>query len=137
MRIEGAGALVTGGASGLGEATVRALHDAGATVTIVDRNVAAGETLAKDLGDRGRFAEADVADPEQVQAAVDHAADGVALRIVANCAGIGWAQRTISRDNSPADLDPFLFVIRVNLVGTFNVMRLAASRIATTEPLDD
>jgi NAD(P)-dependent dehydrogenase (short-subunit alcohol dehydrogenase family) len=137
MRIEGAGALVTGGASGLGEATARALHDAGATVTIVDRNSAAGETLAKELGDRARFAEADVSDPEQVQAAIDHASDGVPLRIAVNCAGLGWAQRTINRDNSPADLDPFLFVIKVNLIGTFNVMRLAASRIAASEPLDE
>src|SRR2546423_3465734 len=137
MQIAGAGALVTGGASGLGEATVRTLHDAGATVTIVDRNAAAGETLAKELGDRARFAEADVSDPEQVQAAIDHASDGVPLRIVANCAGIGWAQRTINRDNSPHDLDPFLFVVRVNLIGTFNVMRLGASRVATTEPLED
>ena len=137
MRIEGAGALVTGGASGLGEATVRALVERGATVTIVDRNAALGEALAKELGDSVRFAEADVTEPEQVQAAVDHASDGVPLRICANCAGLGWAQRTVNRDNSPHDLDPFLFVIRVNLIGTFNVMRLAASAMAKTDPLDD
>jgi NAD(P)-dependent dehydrogenase (short-subunit alcohol dehydrogenase family) len=134
MRIEGAGALVTGGASGLGEATVRRLVAAGATVTIVDRNAALGKQLADELGDRARFAEADVSDPEQVQAAVDHAGDGVPLRICVNCAGLGTAQRTIGRDNSPADLDAFVFVLRVNLIGTFNVIRLAASAIARTEP---
>src|SRR2546428_3286350 len=100
MRIEGTGALVPGGASGLGEATVRALLDAGAAaVTIVDLKADAGEAKAKELGDRVRFAQADVSDPDQVAAAVDHAADGVALRIVANCAGIGWAERTINRAN--------------------------------------
>jgi NAD(P)-dependent dehydrogenase (short-subunit alcohol dehydrogenase family) len=137
MQPQGAGALVTGGASGLGEATVRALVGAGAVVTIVDRNAAAGEALAKELGDAARFAEADVTDPDQVQAAVDHAGDGVPLRICVNCAGLGIAMRTINRDNSPHDLDAFLFVIRVNLIGTFNVMRLAASAMAATEPRAD
>ncbi len=130
MQIEGAGALVTGGASGLGEATVRLLgRRAGAVVTIVDRNAELGKQLAADIGGQARFAEADVADPEQVQAAVDHASDGVPLRFAINCAGIGWAQRTIDRNNNPADLAPFEFVVRVNLIGTFNVTRLAAARI--------
>jgi NAD(P)-dependent dehydrogenase (short-subunit alcohol dehydrogenase family) len=137
MEISGAGALITGGASGLGLATARALASAGATVTIVDRNAALGEEAAREFGPRGRFAEADVADAEQVQAAVDLASDGVPLRIVANCAGIGWAERTINRNNDPAGLDPFVFVLRVNLIGTFNVLRLAAARIARTDPLPD
>jgi NAD(P)-dependent dehydrogenase (short-subunit alcohol dehydrogenase family) len=138
MEIAGAGALVTGGASGLGAATVRALHAAGATVTIVDRNADLGKQVADELGDRARFAEADVTDPDQVQAAVDHAADGVPLRIAVSCAGLGVAMRTINRDNSPHDLDAFRFVVNVNLIGTFNVMRLAASKMAaTSEPLAD
>jgi NAD(P)-dependent dehydrogenase (short-subunit alcohol dehydrogenase family) len=137
MKIAGAGALVTGGASGLGEATTRKLAAAGATVTIVDRNAGAGEALAKELGDRARFAEADVTDPDQAQAAVDHASDGVPLRIVANCAGLGWAGRVINRDNSPHDLERYIFVIQVNLIGTFNVMRLAASRMAANDALPD
>jgi NAD(P)-dependent dehydrogenase (short-subunit alcohol dehydrogenase family) len=137
MQIEGAGALVTGGASGLGEATARLLAARGATVTIVDRNADLGKRLASELGGGARFAEADVADSEQVQAAVDHASDGVPLRFAINCAGIGWAQRTIDRNNKPADLEPFEFVLRVNLIGTFNVIRLAAARIAHAEPLAD
>jgi NAD(P)-dependent dehydrogenase (short-subunit alcohol dehydrogenase family) len=135
MQIEGAGALVTGGASGLGAATVRALLKAGATVTIVDRNAGAAEALAAELGERARWVAADVADPDQVAAAVDAAGDGVPLRIVANCAGIGWVGRVINRDNTPHDFGAFETVIRVNLIGTFNVMRLAASRMAGTEPV--
>ena len=137
MRLEGVGALVSGGASGLGAATVHALHDAGATVTIVDRNAGGAETMAKELGDRARWAEADVTDAASVEAAVAHAADGVALRVVVNCAGLGWAGRVINRDGSPHDLDPFTFVINVNLIGTFNVMRFGASAISKTEPTDD
>jgi NAD(P)-dependent dehydrogenase (short-subunit alcohol dehydrogenase family) len=139
MRIEGAGALVTGGASGLGEATVRRLVKAGADVTIVDRNAVLGEKLRDELGGQVRFAEADVGDADQVTAAVAAAAaaNGAPLRICANCAGVGWAGRVIGRDNTPHDLDVFMFVLRVNLIGTFNVMRVAASAMAQTEPLDD
>ena len=134
MRIEGKGALVTGGASGLGRATVDALHDAGAGVVIVDLPQSQGETVAKELGDRTRFAPADVTDPEQVQAAVSTAVEAFGgLHIAVNCAGIGWAQRTVDR-NGPHDLGVFETVIRVNLIGTFNVLRLAAAQMSGQEP---
>jgi NAD(P)-dependent dehydrogenase (short-subunit alcohol dehydrogenase family) len=137
MRIEGAAALVTGGASGLGEATVRRLTAAGVAVTIVDRDQARADALATELGGQVRAFAADVGDPAQVEAAVDLARSGPPLRIAVSCAGIGWAQRTIARDNSPHDFGAFELVLRVNLVGTFNVLRLAASAIAETEPLED
>jgi NAD(P)-dependent dehydrogenase (short-subunit alcohol dehydrogenase family) len=139
MRIDGTAALVTGGASGLGEATVRRLHAAGSTVTIVDRDEARAKALASELGGATNYVTADVTDPEQVQAAVDQAASGGAapLRIAVNCAGIGWIGRVINRDNSPHDFNAFAKVVQINLIGTFNVMRLAASAIAQTEPLDD
>jgi NAD(P)-dependent dehydrogenase (short-subunit alcohol dehydrogenase family) len=137
MRIEGAAALVTGGASGLGEATVRRLTAAGAAVTIVDRDEKRADALAAELGGQVRAIAADVGDPEQVKAAVDLAASGPPLRIAVNCAGIGWAQRTIGRDGSPHDFGAFELVLRVNLIGTFNVLRLAASAISAVEPLED
>jgi len=134
MRIEGKGALVTGGASGLGRATVEALHAAGAGVVIVDLPHSEGETLAKELGDRARFAAADVTDSDQVQAAVAAAVETFGgLHITVNCAGIGWAQRTVDR-NGPHDLGAFETVVRVNLIGTFNVIRLAAAQMVTEEP---
>jgi NAD(P)-dependent dehydrogenase (short-subunit alcohol dehydrogenase family) len=137
VQINGAAALVTGGASGLGAATVRQLTDAGAEVTILDRNAEVGDALAKELGGATKFVAADVTDAEQVGEAVAIAAETAPLRIAVNCAGLGIAMRVIKRDNSPHDLEAFKFVINVNLIGTFNVMRLAASAIATTEPLDD
>ena len=134
MQIEGKAALVTGGASGLGLATVHALHDAGAGVVIVDLPQSAGETAAKELGDRARFAPADVTNTDQVQAAVATAVEAFGgLHIAVNCAGIGWAQRTVDR-NGPHDLGLFETVIRVNLIGTFNVLRLAAAQMVTQEP---
>jgi NAD(P)-dependent dehydrogenase (short-subunit alcohol dehydrogenase family) len=135
MEIKGSGALVSGGGSGLGEATARRLHAAGATVTIVDRDVSRGQALAKELG--AFFVEADVTDADQVAAAVEEAASVAPLRINVNCAGIGVAERTIGRDGSPHDYDHFVRVVMVNLVGTFNTLRLAASAISKTEPLDD
>jgi len=134
MRIEGTSALVAGGASGLGEATIRALHERGARVVIADLNPEKGEALAADLGERARFVEANVMEPEPVQAAVEAAGGGEGgLRISVCCAGIGWAQRTTSKQG-PHDLEVFLNVLRVNLVGTFNVLRLAASAMAGNEP---
>src|SRR5215213_8357850 len=94
MRIEGANALVTGGASGLGAATARRLHELGANVTIADLNAEKGNAFAEELGDRTRFVECDVTNEEQVQAAVDAAAEDGELRISVNCAGVGWAQKT-------------------------------------------
>jgi NAD(P)-dependent dehydrogenase (short-subunit alcohol dehydrogenase family) len=134
MQITGKGALVTGGASGLGRATVEALHAAGAGVVIVDLPTSQGEVFAKELGDRARFAPADVTDPEQISAAVATAAEAFGgLHIAVNCAGIGWAQRTVDK-NGPHDLGVFETVLRVNLIGTFNVTRLAAARMVAQEP---
>src|SRR5215510_761118 len=134
MKIEGASALVAGGASGLGAATVRALHERGASVLIADMNSEKGEALASELGENADFMEANVMEPEPVQAAVEAAADAPGgLRISVCCAGIGWAQRTASKQG-PHDLEIFHNVIKVNLVGTFNVLRLACAAMAANEP---
>jgi NAD(P)-dependent dehydrogenase (short-subunit alcohol dehydrogenase family) len=128
MRIDGIGALVAGGASGLGEATARELAARGARVTVADLTEERGAALAGELG--GSFALADVTDEAQVQAAVE-TVEG--LRLAVSCAGIGWAQRTVGRDG-PAALAPFETVIRVNLIGTYNVLRLSAAAMAAGEP---
>jgi 3-hydroxyacyl-CoA dehydrogenase/3-hydroxy-2-methylbutyryl-CoA dehydrogenase len=130
MEIAGSGALVAGGASGLGEATVRHLHEAGARVVIADVNEERGERLAADLGERVSFVPADVTDADAVELAV--AAVG-GLRISVCCAGIGWAERTAGR-RGPHDLAAFEKVIAVNLIGTFNVLRLAAAAMAGNVP---
>jgi 3-hydroxyacyl-CoA dehydrogenase/3-hydroxy-2-methylbutyryl-CoA dehydrogenase len=136
MRIEGAGALVAGGASGLGEATARRLHADGASVVIADLNAEKGEALAGDLGDRARFVEANVTEPDAVEAAVAAAAEADGgLRISVCCAGIGWAQRTTGKQG-PHDLQIFRNVVEVNLIGTFNVLRLAATAMNGNEPDD-
>lgn len=133
MKLEAAGALVVGGASGLGEATARRLHGAGASVVIADLNADKGSALAGELGERASFVEANVMEAEGVEAAVDAAAaaDG-GLRISVCCAGIGWAQRTVSKQG-PHDLEIFSNVIKVNLIGTFNVLRLAAAAMADND----
>jgi NAD(P)-dependent dehydrogenase (short-subunit alcohol dehydrogenase family) len=128
MELNGIGALVAGGASGLGEATARELAARGARVTVADLNEERGQALAAEIG--GAFAAADVTDEEQVRAAVE-TVEG--LRLAVSCAGIGWAERTVKRDG-PAALQPFETVVRVNLIGTFNVLRLAASAMAAGEP---
>ena len=134
MKIEGASALVAGGASGLGAATSRALYERGASVVIADLNAEKGEALASELGERARFVEANVMEPEPVQAAVDAAAGAEGgLRISVCCAGIGWAQRTAGKQG-PHDLEVFHNVIKVNLIGTFNVLRLAATAMNENEP---
>lgn len=134
MNVQGKTALVTGGASGLGLATVETLHDAGANVVICDLPHSQGKEVAGTLGDRARFAPTDVTDADQVQAAVALAAsDFGGLHVTVNCAGIGWAQRTVDR-NGPHDLSMFEMVIRVNLIGTFNVVRLAAAQMVNQEP---
>jgi 3-hydroxyacyl-CoA dehydrogenase / 3-hydroxy-2-methylbutyryl-CoA dehydrogenase len=134
MQVEGSGALVSGGASGLGEATARRLHAAGAAVVIADLNAEKGEALAAELGERASFVEANVLETEHVQAAVDAAAalDG-GLRISVCCAGIGWAQRTTSKQG-PHDLEAFTNVVKVNLIGSFNVLRLAATAMSANDP---
>jgi NAD(P)-dependent dehydrogenase (short-subunit alcohol dehydrogenase family) len=138
MEFDGISAVVTGGASGLGEATVRALAERGARVVVVDLADDKGEALAKEIG--GVFAHTDVTDPAEVTAAVEAARELGPLRAVVNCAGIGWAARTIGRDGtyeSAHDLDVFRKVIGVNLVGTFNCVRLAATAMSGNEPLED
>jgi NAD(P)-dependent dehydrogenase (short-subunit alcohol dehydrogenase family) len=135
MNIEGVSALVTGGASGLGEATVRRLAAGGARVVIVDRDAARGEKLAGELGTA--YVCADVANPDEVRAAVERATALGPLRIAVSCAGVAWAARTLAKDGAPHDLEVFRTVIGVNLVGTFNVLRLAAAAMARTTPLDD
>jgi NAD(P)-dependent dehydrogenase (short-subunit alcohol dehydrogenase family) len=138
MDLNGISAIVTGGASGLGEATVRELTARGAKCVVVDMNPDKGEAVAKDVS--GIFVQADVANPEQVIAAVEAAKDLGPLRALVTAAGIGWATRTIGRDGeytSAHDLDVFKKVIEVNLVGTFNCIRLAASAMSQTEPLAD
>jgi NAD(P)-dependent dehydrogenase (short-subunit alcohol dehydrogenase family) len=132
MELEGIGALVSGGASGLGEATARELAARGARVAIADLNEERGPALAEELG--GLFTTADVTDAERVSAAIDEAVEAFGgLRLAVSCAGIGWAERTVKRDG-PAALAPFETVVRVNLVGTFNVLRLSAAAMAAGEP---
>jgi NAD(P)-dependent dehydrogenase (short-subunit alcohol dehydrogenase family) len=135
VNITGKVALVTGGASGLGGATVTALHEAGASVVIVDLPSSNGEVVAKELGDRARFAPADVTNEDDVRAAVQTAADEFGgLHVVVNCAGVGFPGRVLTRDGDAIDLERFEFVVKVNLIGTFNVIRLAAAQIAKQDP---
>jgi NAD(P)-dependent dehydrogenase (short-subunit alcohol dehydrogenase family) len=133
MRIEGTSALVAGGASGLGEATARALAAAGATVTIADLNAEKGESLAGELGEAANFVEADVTDAGAVAAAVERAAEGDGgLRISVCCAGVGWAERVAHR-GGPHNLEMFTKVIQINLIGTFNVLSHAAAAMSENE----
>jgi NAD(P)-dependent dehydrogenase (short-subunit alcohol dehydrogenase family) len=134
MDVSGTSAIVTGGASGLGEATVRALARAGAQVVILDRQVDRGQEVARDVG--GVFAEADVTDEAQVQAAVDAAVALAPLRVLVNCAGLGPATRIVDREGNPIPLEKFEFVVRVNLIGSYNCARLAAAAMSKTEALD-
>jgi NAD(P)-dependent dehydrogenase (short-subunit alcohol dehydrogenase family) len=130
--VEGTGALVAGGASGLGEATARALVAAGASVTIADLNAEKGEALAAELG--ASFVAADVTDEEAASAAVERAASAPGgLRISVCCAGIGWAER-VAHKRGAHNLEFFSNVVKVNLIGTFNVLRLAAASMSENDP---
>jgi NAD(P)-dependent dehydrogenase (short-subunit alcohol dehydrogenase family) len=134
MRIDGLSTLVTGGASGLGLATVRRLVNAGASVVVVDLP---SEQAAGTIGELGvRFVPADVTDPETLQAAIDAAAQAGPLRAVVHRAGIGDIIRVVEKDGSPGSLERFERVIAVNLIGSYNVLRLAAATMAKNEPLD-
>jgi NAD(P)-dependent dehydrogenase (short-subunit alcohol dehydrogenase family) len=134
LKIDGKVALVTGGASGLGLATVQELARAGASVIVVDLPSSDGETVAKELGEQAVFGAADVTNESEVQAAVDAGVSKFGcLHILVNCAGVGFPGRVLTRDGDPTDLDRFEFVVRVNLIGTFNVLRLAAAQIAKAE----
>lgn len=128
-------ALVTGGASGLGEATVRRLHADGASVVILDLPSSRGAALAEELGEHVRFAPADVRDEGQVAAAVATAAELGELRVAVMCAGIGTPGRVVGR-SGPLPLETYRQVIEINLIGTFNVLRLAAAAMTANEPID-
>src|SRR5438874_1039560 len=134
MKLTNSVAVVTGGASGLGAATARRLAAGGARVVIVDRDDAKGQALAAELGQT--FAKADVTDAAQIEAAFAAAAGLGPVRVAVSCAGVGWASRTLDKTGKPHDLDLFKTVIGINLVGTFNVLRLAAAAIAKSAPLD-
>jgi NAD(P)-dependent dehydrogenase (short-subunit alcohol dehydrogenase family) len=137
MRIEGISAIVTGGASGLGLATAKELTSRGASVTIVDLPESAGAEVAKELGDRAQFAAADITDEEQVRAAVDAAGALGPLRALVHCAGRGGDRtRIIDREHKPGPLDTFNQVLQVNLVGTYNVLRLAAAAMSYNDVVD-
>lgn len=134
MQLNGTGAIVTGGASGLGRGTATVLAAAGAEVVILDLPGSPGEQTARELGERVRFAPADVTDEASVQAAIDLVQERAPLRVAVSCAGIATAGRTVGRDG-PLALDAFERTIRINLIGTFNVARLAAAAMAANDPI--
>ncbi len=133
MDISGKGVVITGGASGLGEATARALASQGARVGILDLPQSNGESVAKELD--GRFVAADVTDEAQVGAAIDEAVGAFGgVHVAVNCAGVGTPGKTIDRDGNPLELRFFRKVVEINLIGTFNVIRLAAAAMVKNEP---
>lgn len=134
MELKNQVALVTGGASGLGEACVRRFVAQGARVVILDRDADKGQALADELGGATRFAQADVTSEADVQAAIQAAEEAFGgVHINVNCAGVGWAERTVGKAG-PHSLELFETVIKINLIGTFNVIRLAAARMSANEP---
>ena len=136
MNVHGISSLVTGGASGLGLATSRRLVDAGAHVVIADLPSSAGEDVAAEVGEQARFVAADVRSEAEVAAALDAAEAAGPLRCVIHCAGRGGAVRLVEKDGSAGSLELYSEVVAVNLIGTFNVLRLAAARMAKNEPRD-
>jgi NAD(P)-dependent dehydrogenase (short-subunit alcohol dehydrogenase family) len=135
MDLTDASAIVTGGASGIGEASARQLTALGARVVVADLQEDKGQAVASELG--GLYVKCDVSSEEDGQAAVAAASEMGPLRALVNSAGIGWASRTIDRNNNPMPQDKFDFVIKVNLLGSFNMLRLSAAAMAVTDPLDD
>ncbi len=135
MNIEGSVAFITGGASGLGLATAQRLLDVGASVALVDLPSSDGAAVAAKLGDRAVFAPTDVTSERDVAAALDTAGRLGDVRIAVNCAGIGTPGRVLGKDG-PLSLELFARVVQINLIGTFNVIRLAAERISANEPVD-
>jgi NAD(P)-dependent dehydrogenase (short-subunit alcohol dehydrogenase family) len=134
MQLDGKVALVTGGASGLGRATVETLAAGGASVVVCDLASSSGEAVAEQLGERVRFVATDVTSEDEVQAALDAAADLGGLHIAVNCAGVGTPGRVVGK-RGPLPLEQFTQVVTVNLIGTFNVTRLAAARMLAAEPV--
>jgi NAD(P)-dependent dehydrogenase (short-subunit alcohol dehydrogenase family) len=134
MELEGTSVLVTGGASGIGESSARRLAVLGAKPVICDLNEEKGQAVAADL--KGAFVKTDVSNPEQVQAAIDVAQGLGPLRALVNAAGLGNASRTVNREGVPFPLDQFEFVIKINLIGTFNCLRLAAAAMSQQDPVD-
>jgi NAD(P)-dependent dehydrogenase (short-subunit alcohol dehydrogenase family) len=138
VELQGVGAIVTGGASGLGEATVRRLAAAGANVAIADLNEERGKAIAAELGAGVEFLRTDVTSAEDVEELVQLASSRLPLRVAVNCAGkLGAVGRIVTRNGQPHSLEGFADTIQSFLVGTFNVMRLAAVQMAKEEPLDD
>lgn len=127
--------IVTGGASGIGEAVARQLSAAGSRVVVADLNEASGQAVATDIG--GLFVRCDVTKAEDAQVTVDAASEMGPLRVLVNSAGVGLAARTIDRSNQPMDLSTFTTVININLIGSFNMLRLAAAAMAMTDPSDE
>lgn len=136
MDLTGGSAVVTGGASGLGLATARALVGAGTPTVVLDLPTSAGAQVAADLGDLAVFAPADVIDPDAVERALDAASALGPVRALVHCAGRGGTVRLVEKDGGPGSLEAYEALIRVNLVGTFNVLRLTAARMATNTPVD-
>ncbi len=137
MNLEGTSTLVTGGASGLGLATAARLVERGARVVLLDLPTAPGEEAVAQLGQNATFAEADILDTQQVDAALDLAEANGPLRAVVHCAGRGGDRlRIVDKEGAPGDFDSFQAVVRVNLFGTYNILRLSAARMARNEPLD-
>jgi NAD(P)-dependent dehydrogenase (short-subunit alcohol dehydrogenase family) len=135
MELHNTSAVVTGGASGLGEATARALAERGVKVVLADLNDEAGERIAKEIG--GAYAHCDVTNTDQVIAAIEAAKVFAPMWSAVNCAGVGWATRTIGKDGEYAsahDLDVYRKVIEINLIGTYNVCRLAATAMSHNTP---
>ena len=136
MNTEGIVSLVTGGASGLGRATVAALADRGAHVVLLDLPSSAGEQVAREAGERVHFVPADITDTDTMEAALDRAEELGPLRAVVHCAGRGLRVRLVEKDGSPGSIETYRSVVELNLVGSFNVLRLAAARMARNEPVD-
>ncbi|MDN3356340.1 SDR family NAD(P)-dependent oxidoreductase [Actinomadura sp. DC4] len=136
MRLDGGSALVTGGASGLGLATAERLLETGAHVVLVDLPASAGAEVADRLGARAAFAPADVTDPAAMEAALDTAEARGPLRALVHCAGRGGPLRLVSRDGTPGSLETYTEIVRVNLIGTFNTLRLAAARMAAGDEVE-
>jgi NAD(P)-dependent dehydrogenase (short-subunit alcohol dehydrogenase family) len=137
VEVAGNVAVVTGAASGLGEATARRLHAQGADVVVADVNEERGRAVAAELGGADRFVRCDVTSEEEVGAALDTATALGRFAILVHCGGGGIAARTLSRDGTPHDLDAFRRVVELNLVGTFNMVRMSAAAMAKNEPGDD